>query len=82
LNDCSNKVAGRNSHQRFQVVSSPDHEKAAKGVVPAKTEASSQWALKNFTDWAEHRNLIEPDNPVPRNLLESHDADLVCKWLC
>ena len=64
LNDCSNKIASRNSNQRFQVVSSPDREKATKGAVSAKTEASSQWALKNFTNWADHCNLNEPDQGI------------------
>ena len=76
LKDCSNNSKG------FGLVSSPDREKASKGVVPAKTEANSQWAFKNFMEWSNHRNLLEPHNPVPKNLLECHDADLVCKWLC
>ena len=43
LKDCSNNSA---SSKRFGLVSSPDREKASKGVVPAKTEASSQMAFK------------------------------------
>jgi len=39
LKDCSNKIA---SSKRFQLVSSPDHERAAKGVVPAKTAAKTE----------------------------------------
>ena len=44
--------------RRFaQPVESPEREKAAKGVIPAKTAASMQWALKNFNDWAHNRSL-------------------------
>ena len=32
-------------------VDSPKREKVAKGVVPAKTEANTRWALRNFNAW-------------------------------
>ena len=38
-------------------VDSPEREKAAKGVVPAKTEANTQWALRNFNAWALHLHV-------------------------
>ena len=68
---------------RFAVpVDSPEREKAAKGVVSAKTEANTQWALRNFNAWALNRSFMSSAEAVPADLLSSHDAELVCKWLC
>ena len=63
-------------------VLSPEREKASKGVIPDNTDASTQWALRNFNEWAGNHCFLTPDDPVPKDLLVSHDADLVCKWLC
>ena len=52
-----------------------------KGVVPANTAASTQWAVKNFESWVRSRPSSSTD-AVPSDLLMSHDADLVSKWLC
>ena len=72
-----------NSGSRFSnPVNSPERAKAAKGVVPANTEASTQWAVKNFTDWALNRSFLDSQETVPADLLRSHDAELVCKWMC
>ena len=57
-------------------------EKLAGGVKPAHTKASTQWAVKNFTKWAENRGVLVPYDPVPCNLLECHDAATVNKYLC
>ena len=54
---------------------------AAKGVIPAKTEACTQWAVKNFESWVCNRSSSSSE-AVPSDLLRSHDAQLVCKWLC
>lgn len=62
--------------------SSPNREKAARGVVPENTECSTRWALKNFQTWARSRSLIEPDDPVPSDLLKCDDTQVLCKWLC
>ena len=49
-----------NSSSRFSnPVNSPERAKAAKGVVPANTEASTQWAVKNFTDSALNRSFLD-----------------------
>ena len=69
--------------QRFsKPISSPDRKKAGKGVVPESTDASTQWALRNFNEWTSNRCSLSPDDLVPEDLLASHNADLVCKWLC
>ena len=56
-------------------------EKAAKGVIPANTECATEWARKNFVAWAVNRLRFGGER-VPNNLLESHNADTICKWLC
>ena len=65
-----------------KLISSPERLKAARGVVPVNTETSTHWAVKNFNDWASNRNTLNPEDAVPPDLLKSHDADLVCKWMC
>ena len=78
LKDCTNS-----SELYFSMpVSSPERVKASKGVIPGNTEASSQWALRNFTEWSVNCCSLIPDDPVLKELLASHDAYLVCKWLC
>ena len=63
-------------------VSSPERKKTGKGVVPDNIDASTQWALRNFNEWAGNHYSLAPEYAVPKDLLASHDADLVCKWLC
>ena len=39
------------NHSHFIApVISPEHKKAAKGVMPANTRANSNWAIKNFKE--------------------------------
>ena len=40
-----------------------------------------QWAERNFTAWAIQRNAIASDDPVPLDLLSSHDPVMVSKHL-
>ena len=56
--------------QRFsKPVSLPEWEKAGKGVVPDNTDASTQWALRNFNiEWAGNRCSLVPDDYVPKDL--------------
>ena len=68
--------------QRFAAPVSPASlEKAAKGVVPTNTEASTAWARNNFNAWAKNRPRFGGQR-VPAGLLQSHDSNLVCTWLC
>ena len=48
-------------------------------VIPDNTKASTQWALRNFNDWASNQCFLSPDDPFPNDLLASHDAEF--KWL-
>ena len=63
-------------------VNTTELQDAAKGVIPVKTEASTQWAIKNIEFWARSRASSSTTEVVPIDLLQSHDAQLVCKWLC
>ena len=71
------------SGNRFAApVDEQTREKASEGLKPANTEASTRWAVKNFTAWAENRRRFVPDDPVPDGLLQCHDHAKVCKYLC
>ena len=37
--------------------------KAAEGVVPANTKASTHWCVRTFNSWLEQRNRRTADNP-------------------
>ena len=64
------------------LVTSPQRAVAAKGVVPLKTEASTQWAVRNFNAWSVERSKLSDAQAVPPDILKSHDAELVCLWMC
>ena len=71
-----------NNIQRFAAPVSPASlEKAAKGVVPTNTEASTAWARNNFNACTKNRPCFG-DERIPAGLLQSHDSNLVCTWLC
>ena len=49
-------------------MSSPEHEKAARGVIPENTWANSNWAIRNFKKWASNQSAMIPDDPIPPDL--------------
>ena len=54
------------SSSRFsKPVDSPERVKAASVDVPANTEASTKWAVKNFTEWALNRSFLGSRETVP-----------------
>ena len=70
------------SSSRFaNPVSSLEREKAAQGVIPSNTE-NTQWAVCTFNVWAVNGSFLDAGEPIPDDLLASHDPQLVCKWLC
>ena len=82
LKDSINTSPTVEQSRRFALpVSESELEKAACGVVPANTQFNTQWAERNFTAWAIQRNAIASDDPVPLDLLSSHDPVLVSKHL-
>ena len=56
-------------------------QEAAKEVIPLKIEQSTRWVVKNFDCWV-HSWSSSSFEVVLLDLLRSHDAELVCKWLC
>ena len=74
INDVLENVAGVSRSSkcrrcgRFAKVNSVDLAKAAKGVIPVNTEASTQWARKNFKAWAQNCSCSTSEE-VPDNLL-------------
>ena len=80
LKDSTNKPT--NPKRFAKPVTSPEREKAAKGVIPVNTEASTGWAVRTFNAWALNRSFLHASEAVPDDLLESHDPELLSKWLC
>lgn len=54
---------------------------AAKGVVPENTKQANIWAARTFESWVNHRNKIKPDEPIPSDLLECKDPEVVSRVL-
>ena len=51
--------------QFAQPVCDQEFKQAAKGVVPDNTKSNTNWAKRNYLNWAKHRNEQMPDDPVP-----------------
>ncbi len=63
---------------RFDFTTSEEElSELAKGLVPQNTAKNTQWAVKNFEDWRKTRNACHPENPVPEDILESCDPDII-----
>ena len=58
-------------------------EKLSKGVVPknTQTQKNDTWAQKIFVDWLNARNCSCPEDLCPQDILFTHDAALLDKWL-
>ena len=52
---------------------------ALKGVVPDNTKRNNEWAARNFADWSRARSEEVKDDPVPQDLLNCKDPELLCK---
>ena len=81
LKDSTNQ-SSRGASRFAEPISSPEREKAARGVIPANTESNTQWAVRTFNAWAQNRSFINPTEAVPVDLLESQDPEVICKWFC
>ena len=68
--------------ERFSSVMCEEIKEVAKGVVPANTKSSNEWALKNLRAWISDRNTRMSDEAVPADLFACEDADILCKWMC
>ena len=57
------------NHKQFgPITTSPEREKAVRGVILSNTEASTRWAVKNFNLWATNHSAVNPSDPVPADL--------------
>ena len=55
------------------------YEKAAEGVIPANTKASTKWAVGD--QWLTQRNSKttgDSECKIPTDVLDSHDVNTVC----
>ena len=78
------KLPFQDSNNRFaQPTSEEDFLKAAEGVIPSNTMQNNRWAETTFMKWALERNkrAYSHDDEVPLDLLQSHDAEKVCKFM-
>ena len=67
---------------RFQhFVDDQELAELSKGFTPKNTDKNTKWALKNFTEWARVRSTQFPQDPVPSDLLNSTDCELLGTWL-
>ena len=56
---------------------------AVEGFVPSNTMHNNRWAETTFMKWAQESNkrAHSHDSEVPLDLLQSHDAQKVCKFM-
>ena len=80
--DKGKEQSNRKRPQFASPYSEQELDKLAEGLKPANTEASTQWAVTNFTKWAKNQRKLAPHDPVPGDLLKCHDPATVCKYLC
>ncbi len=72
-----------NRGKRFLTVTAEQSKDAAKGVVPANTKNSNEWAMRNLAAWMTDRNQSHPGDPVPNDLLTCSGMDAsVCGSGC
>ena len=51
----------------------------SKGFVQKSTEKSTIWVVRNFQSWCDWRE--KQGNPVPKDLLECNDGEMLNRWL-
>ena len=52
-------------------------------MMPKNSATSSQWAMKNLSDWREEYNRTNPDKNCPEEImLPSCSKELLNEWLC
>ena len=71
----------RSKRSRFEILPDADIEAMTKGYTPPKTEATTKWALNNFSLWMQNRSALSED-AVPEDILTCSDPATLCHWLC
>ena len=62
----------------FLTVTAEQCKEAVKGVVPANTKNTNEWAMRNLATWMTERNRSHPDDPVPNDLLTCSGKGYKC----
>ena len=66
-----------NKSSHFKISTEQQLSELAKGLIPENTKGSTNWSLKIFNLWLKSRNDVNPENPVPEDILTSSDPDLL-----
>ena len=75
----------KHNDERFDFnVTSEDLSKFMEGEIPANTEKSITWAVRNFEEWRKSRNAKFPSDLCPELncLAELEDRGQICEWFC
>ena len=62
-------------------ITSDDLSKFMEGDTPANTEKSTTWAIRNFEEWRNARNVKYPNDMCPENIFVQNKSK-ICEWLC
>jgi len=62
-----------------KVTSDSELKEISKGFVPKNTEQNTIWCLCNFQSWCNWRE--EQGEPVPKDLLECNNGEILNRWL-
>ena len=49
--------------------------------LPRNTAYPTTWALRNYTDWADHKNSLAQEETVPKELFSTGSCEQLNKWL-
>ena len=49
----------------------------SKGFVSYNTQKNADWAMRVFTEWRAERNLRDPENHCPEDLVDKPDVDIL-----
>ena len=67
--------------KRFKFIDNEELQEMSKGFVPTNTSKNTKWGLNNFEAWKEERNNKYPDDPIPEDLLETTNEEILSLWL-
>ena len=74
---CANEPHPSVSSSRFAFASEEELSKLAEGITPANTSKATAWAINNFQQWMASRNSLHPSDPVPDDILQCTDPELL-----
>ena len=65
------------SASRFAFASEEELSKLAEGITPANTAKATAWALNNYQQWMTSRNSLNTGDPVPDDILQCTDPQVI-----